>query len=380
MLLNYGGTSNFSSLWMNSSFFYFVENGEIMFLQIILLIIGFIILIKGADFFVDGASGIAENFHVSKMLIGLTIVAFGTSAPEFAVSVKSLLAGSGEISTWKQKGREWSNIRIGNTSKTMTQSSANSNRYYCEIDLSANSNYGFFIIDGSDYYKGDYNGNVTATSNYSTEVKNYGSKNYGDSPHRVNYKSGTAGTYIFTYDASNHKICVSPKSSETIKIAYDIAQGHDGDWNLNNYVNLTQVGSTANYTIDLDLQATKYYMFVQISNGIYWRAGSNLTVNGSVPLYYYGTNDFGGSGDKVNFTPTKAGKHRFTWNHQDKTIKLEPFYSVTYNGNSHTSGSVPATSQHLKGSTVTVASNSGNLARTGYTFGGWNTNSTGTKQ
>lgn len=68
-----------------------------MFLQIILLIIGFIILIKGADFFVDGASGIAENFHVSKMLIGLTIVAFGTSAPEFAVSVKSLLAGSGDI-------------------------------------------------------------------------------------------------------------------------------------------------------------------------------------------------------------------------------------------------------------------------------------------
>ena len=266
----------------------------------------------------------------------------------------------------------------GNTDMTMTQSSADGNRYYCEIELSANSNYGFFIIDGSDYYKGDYTGNVTATSNYSTEVKNYGSYNFGNSPHRVNYKSGTAGTYIFTYDASNHKICVSPKSSETIKIAYDIAQGHDGDWNLNNYVNLTQVGSTANYTIDLDLQAKKYYMFVQISNNIYWRASSTLNINGSVPLYYYGTNNFGDSGDKVNFTPTKAGKHRFTWNHQDKTIKLEPFYSVIYNGNSHTSGSVPTTSLHLKGSTVTVASNSGNLARTGYTFSGWNTNSTGT--
>ena len=265
-----------------------------------------------------------------------------------------------------------------NNSKTMTQSSANSNRYYCEIDLSANSNYGFFIIDGSDYYKGDYNGNVTATSNYSTEVKNYGSNNYGDSPHRVNYKSGTAGTYIFTYDASNHKICVSPKSSETIKIAYDVAQGHDGDWNLNNYVNLTQVGSTANYTIDLDLQAKKYYMFVQISNNIYWRAGSTLNVNGSASLYYYGTTNYGGSGDKINFTPSTAGKYRFTWNHQDKTIKLEPFYSVIYNGNGHTSGSVPTTSLHLKGSRVTVASNSGNLAKTGYTFGGWNTNSTGT--
>ena len=68
-----------------------------MLLNSIMLIAGFIILIKGADLFVDGASGIAGNFKVSKMLIGLTIVAFGTSAPEFAVSVKSLLAGSGDI-------------------------------------------------------------------------------------------------------------------------------------------------------------------------------------------------------------------------------------------------------------------------------------------
>lgn len=66
-------------------------------LNIILLIIGFVILIKGADLFVDGASNIALNFKVSKMLIGLTIVAFGTSAPEFAVSVKGLLSGSFDI-------------------------------------------------------------------------------------------------------------------------------------------------------------------------------------------------------------------------------------------------------------------------------------------
>ena len=68
-----------------------------MIMSIILLIFGFTILIKGADLFVDGASGIAGNFKISKMLIGLTIVAFGTSAPEFAVSVKSLLAKSGDI-------------------------------------------------------------------------------------------------------------------------------------------------------------------------------------------------------------------------------------------------------------------------------------------
>ena len=68
-----------------------------MIVYIALLIIGFIILIKGADIFVDGASSVAGNFKVSKMLIGLTIVAFGTSAPEFAVSVKSLLSHHGDM-------------------------------------------------------------------------------------------------------------------------------------------------------------------------------------------------------------------------------------------------------------------------------------------
>ena len=68
-----------------------------MIADLIFLIIGFIVLIKGADLFVDGASSVAGNFKISKMLIGLTIVAFGTSAPEFAVSVKSLISGNGDI-------------------------------------------------------------------------------------------------------------------------------------------------------------------------------------------------------------------------------------------------------------------------------------------
>ena len=68
-----------------------------MLINTILLLLGFTILIKGADLFVDGASGIATNFKVPKIVIGLTIVAFGTSAPVFAVSVKSLLSGSGDI-------------------------------------------------------------------------------------------------------------------------------------------------------------------------------------------------------------------------------------------------------------------------------------------
>jgi len=68
-----------------------------MLIAIILLIVGFAILIVGADYFVDGASSTALNFKLSKMLIGLTIVAFGTSAPEFAISMQSLINDSGDI-------------------------------------------------------------------------------------------------------------------------------------------------------------------------------------------------------------------------------------------------------------------------------------------
>ena len=65
--------------------------------QIFLLIIGFILLIKGADLFVDGASSTATNFRIPKTLIGLTIIAFGTSAPELAVSIKALASGSTDM-------------------------------------------------------------------------------------------------------------------------------------------------------------------------------------------------------------------------------------------------------------------------------------------
>ena len=60
-----------------------------MFFSICLLIVGFVILIKGADIFVDGASSTAQNFKVSKILIGLTIIAFGTSLPELVTTIVS---------------------------------------------------------------------------------------------------------------------------------------------------------------------------------------------------------------------------------------------------------------------------------------------------
>ena len=63
----------------------------------ILLLIGFLLLIKGADGFVSGASSIAKKFRIPSLLIGLTIVAFGTSAPEAAVSVTAALKGQNDM-------------------------------------------------------------------------------------------------------------------------------------------------------------------------------------------------------------------------------------------------------------------------------------------
>ncbi len=60
-------------------------------MDIVLLIVGFLLLVKGADFFVDGAASIARRFNISTMVIGLTLVAFGTSAPELAVSINAAL-------------------------------------------------------------------------------------------------------------------------------------------------------------------------------------------------------------------------------------------------------------------------------------------------
>lgn len=68
-----------------------------IFLQILFLVIGFALLVKGADWLVDGASSTASNFKVPKQLIGLTIVAFGTSAPELAVSFASLISGKTDV-------------------------------------------------------------------------------------------------------------------------------------------------------------------------------------------------------------------------------------------------------------------------------------------
>lgn len=68
-----------------------------MITSVLILCIGFLLLVKGADIFVEGASCIAKRLHIPSLIIGLTIVAFGTSAPELAVSVTAAIKGSNDI-------------------------------------------------------------------------------------------------------------------------------------------------------------------------------------------------------------------------------------------------------------------------------------------
>lgn len=76
----------------------------------LLLLVGFALLIKGADYFVDGASGIAKSFRIPSLLIGLTIVAFGTSSPEAAVSISAAIKGNTGIALGNVLGSNIFNI------------------------------------------------------------------------------------------------------------------------------------------------------------------------------------------------------------------------------------------------------------------------------
>ena len=78
----------------------------------IVLVIGFILLVKGADYFVEGCSGIAKLFHIPTIIIGLTVAAFGTSAPEAAVSITSSLKGANAMAVSNVVGSNIFNLLI----------------------------------------------------------------------------------------------------------------------------------------------------------------------------------------------------------------------------------------------------------------------------
>lgn len=101
-------------------------------LQCFLLALGFLMLVKGADWFVDGAAGIADHFGVPQLIIGLTIVAMGTSAPEAAVSITAGLKNNAGITIGNIVGSNILNILIilGITSLIVAVAVANSTIRY----------------------------------------------------------------------------------------------------------------------------------------------------------------------------------------------------------------------------------------------------------
>ncbi len=81
-------------------------------IPVLYLIVGFVLLVKGADFFVEGASSIARRMHIPAIVIGLTIVAFGTSAPELAVSLSAAIKGSNDIAIGNVVGSNIFNLLV----------------------------------------------------------------------------------------------------------------------------------------------------------------------------------------------------------------------------------------------------------------------------
>jgi len=307
----------------------------------------------------EGCAKVTKSSRMAKILTTLTLL--------LTLGVGQMWAA---VTLYYQKDMPSGNYSASN-SAAMTQSSVNSNRYSCSVSLQ-NGSYGFYIKNGNNFYKVS----ATATTNESVLLHDYGSSNYGNSNHRVTYNTGAAGDFIFTFDASNNKVCVSKRDGLTIKVAWSTASGHDGDWNLGTYTTLTEEGSTGKYSADVDLTAVKHYMFVQTDNTRYWRGSSTLSVNNSTSLYYYGNSNYGGSGDKINFTPSAAAKYRFTWNHADKTIKLQRLYNISYQKGDYGTGSTQ-TDYKVYNTTLTLR-NSGHFTRTGYHQTAWNTNTNGT--
>ena len=76
----------------------------------VLLVLGFVLLIKGADFFVEGSSAVAKKLHVPSLIIGLTIVALGTSLPELVTSVSAAVKGKADIAIGNIVGSNMFNI------------------------------------------------------------------------------------------------------------------------------------------------------------------------------------------------------------------------------------------------------------------------------
>lgn len=119
---------------------------------ILLLILGFVMLSKGSDFFVDGAASIAKKFKIPQLVIGLTVVAMGTSAPETAVSISSAIKGSADMAVGNVVGSNILNVLIIlGLSATITKLAVQKSTLFVDIPVVAGATILLFVfgLDGN---------------------------------------------------------------------------------------------------------------------------------------------------------------------------------------------------------------------------------------
>ncbi len=128
-------------------------------LDFVLLIVGFILLIKGADKMVDGSASIAKKLGLSTMMIGLTVVAFGTSAPELIVNIFSSIEGSSDIGMGNIIGSNISNILlILGVSAIIVDLEVNSSIIKKQIPFSILSVVALFVLINGEMFNSGING------------------------------------------------------------------------------------------------------------------------------------------------------------------------------------------------------------------------------
>jgi len=98
-------------MWYNTAFFEDLKFMTLL-LQLLLLVLGFVMLVKGADWFVEGCASIATSLGIPQMIVGLTIVAMGTSMPEAAVSIAAASKGTADIAVGNIVGSNIMNILV----------------------------------------------------------------------------------------------------------------------------------------------------------------------------------------------------------------------------------------------------------------------------
>ena len=248
-------------------------------------------------------------------------------------NIHTLEIKGGGIGGWTSYGDQLS----GSLSYKVTQSSSTPASWDSFGSITSSSAYNG---DNCFYYKNNGSTNVTphAAGTYYLHIK-------------ISYNSTSKTSYVkftipsYTVAGSSTVLGTNWDQTDTDN---DMVWSNGTTYTLTkSNVSLTK-GTTYEYKVALNHAWTTAY------------PASNASIDfGNTTGHYDVTFTFNASTHAVSATATRL-------------------YAVTYDGNSPTSGTAPATTYHANGATVTVASNSGSLAKTGYDFGGWNTNSSGT--